>query len=92
MMDTQKAAQEQKMELANAMAKVKAEMVFCDDQVEKQVNFMDKNINEILFAEKKMTGTVEELIRDLPDLREHERKIKARLHEIYEAQQKHHAT
>jgi len=36
-----------------------------------------------------MTDTVEELIRDL---REHERTMKARLHEIYEVQQKHHAT
>ena len=36
-----------------------------------------------------MTDTVEELIRDL---REHERTMKAKFHEIYEAQQKHHAT
>ena len=50
---------------------------------------MDKNKNEILSAEKKMTEAVEEMIRDL---REHERKMKANLTEIYEAQQKHHAT
>ena len=89
MIDTQKAAQIQKMQMADAMVKVKAEMVICANQIQKQVDLMDKNKNEIVFAEKKMTDTVEELIRDL---REHERTMKARLHEIYEAQQKHHAT
>ena len=77
------------MQMADAMAKVKAEMVICEDQIQKQVDLMDKNKNEILSAEKKMTDAVDELIRDL---REHERTIKVRLHEIYEAQQKHHST
>jgi len=89
MIDTQKAAQIQKMQMADAMAKVKAETVICEDQIQKQVDLMDKNKHEILFAEKKMTDTVEELIRDL---RQHERTMKARLHEIYEAEQKYHAT
>jgi len=89
MIDTQKAAQIQKMQMADAMAKVKAEMVICENQIQKQVNLMDRNKHEILLAEKKMTDTVEELIRDL---REHERTMKTRLQEIYEAQQKHHAT
>jgi len=89
MIDTMKAAQEQKIQMADAMAKLKAEMVICEHQIQKQVDLMDKNKNEILFAEKKMTDTVEELIRDL---REHERTMKAKFHEIYEAQQKHHAT
>ena len=89
MIDTQKAAQIQKMQMAEAMAKVKAETVICENQIQKEIDLMDKNKYEILFAEKKMTDAVEELIRDL---REHERTMKARLHEIYEAQQKHHAT
>ena len=89
MIDTQKAAQIQKMQMADAMAKVKAETVICENQIQKEIDLMDKNKHEILFAEKKMTDAVEELIRDL---REHERTMKARLHEIYEAQQKHHAT
>ena len=89
MIDTQKAAQEQMMQMTGAMAKVKAEMVICENQIQKQVYLMGKNKNEILFAEKKMTDTVEELIRDL---REHERTMKAKFDEIYEAQQKHHAT
>ena len=89
MMDTQKAAQIQKMQMADAMAKVKAETVICENQIQEEIDLMDKNKHEILFAEKKMTDAVEELIRDL---REHERTMKARLHEIYEGQQKHHAT
>ena len=89
MIDTQKAAQEQKMQMADALAKVNAEMVVCENQIQKQVDLMDKNKNEILFAEKKMTNTVEELIRDL---REHERTMKTKFQQIYEAEQKHHAT
>jgi len=89
MIDTQKAAQEQKMQMADAMAKVKAEMVICQSQIQQQIDLMEENKNEILFAEKKMTDTVEELIRDL---QEHVTTMKAKFHEIYEAQQKHHAT
>ena len=89
MIDTQKVAQIQKTQMADAMAKVKAEMVICENQIQKQIDLMDKNKNEILFAEQKVTDTVEELICDL---REHERTMKAKFHEIYEARQKHHAT
>jgi len=89
MIDTQKATQEEKMQMADTMAKVKAEMVVCENQIEKQVDLIDKNKHDILFTEKKMTDTVIELIRDL---QEHERIMKAKFHEIYEAQQKHHAT
>ena len=89
MIDTQKAAQVQKMQMADAMAKVKAEIVICENQIQKQVSLMDKNKNEILFAVKKMTDTVEELIRDL---QEHVTTMKAKFHEIYKAQQKHHET
>ena len=89
MTDTQKAAQVQKMQMAEAVKKVKAETVLYENEIKKQIDLMDKNKNEILSAEKKMTEAVEEMIRDL---REHERKMKANLTEIYEAQQKHHAT
>ena len=87
--DTQKAAQVQKMQMADAVKKVKAETVIYENEIKKQIELMDKNKNEILSAEKKMTEAVEEMIRDL---REHEKKMKANLTEIYEAQQKHHAT
>ena len=84
--DAQKAAQVQKMQMAEAVKKVKAETVKYENEIEKQIELMEKNKNEILSAEKKMTEAVEEIIRDL---REHERKIKANLTEIYEAQRKH---
>ena len=89
MTDTQKAAQVQKMQMKDALEKVKAETVIYKNKIRKQTELMDKNRNEILSCEKKMTDLVEELIRDL---REHERVMKTKFAEIYEAQQKHHAT
>ena len=89
MTDTQKAAQAQKMQMAEAVKKVKAETVICENEIKEQIELMDRNKHEILSAEKKVTEAVEEIIRDL---REHERKVKANLTEIYEAQQKYHAT
>ncbi|XP_068675572.1 E3 ubiquitin-protein ligase TRIM71-like [Montipora foliosa] len=87
--DTQKAAQEQKMQLADAVAKVKAEIVRYENEIQKQTDLRSKNRIEILNEEKKMADTVEKLIRDL---REHERKMKNKFREMYEAEQKHHAT
>ena len=71
------------------MKKVKAETVLYEDEIKNEIDLMDKNKTDILSVEKKMTETVEEMIRNL---REHERKMKANLTEIYEAQQKHHST
>ena len=87
--DTQKAAQVQKMQMKDALEKVKAEIVIYENEKRKQTELMDKTKNEILSAEKKMTDAVEERIREL---REHERVMKTKFAEIYEAQQKHHAT
>ena len=87
--DTQKAAQEQKMLMSDAVAKVKAEMVRYESEIKKQTDLKKRNKVEILNEEKKMTDTVEKLIGDL---REHERKMKDKFREIYEAEQKHHAT
>ncbi|KAM7445814.1 hypothetical protein ABFA07_005791 [Porites harrisoni] len=89
MTDTQKAAQVQKMQMKDALEKVKAETAIYENEIRKQTELMDKTKNEILAAEKKMTDAVEERIREL---REHERVMKAKFAEIYEAQQKHHAT
>ena len=89
MTDTQKAAQVQKMQMAEAVKKVKAETVIYEHENKKQIELMDKNKHEILSAERKMSEAVKEMIRNL---REHERKVKANLIAIYEAQQKHHAT
>ena len=89
MTDTQKAAQVQKMQMMDALEKVKAETVVYEKKVRKQTELMDRNKKEIMSCEKKMTDLVEDLIRDL---REHERVMKTKFAEIYEAQQKHHAT
>ena len=89
MTDTQKAAQVQKMQMAENVKRVKTETAIYENEIKKQIELMDKNKNEILSAEKKITEAVEKMIRDL---REHEKKMKANLTEIYEAQQKHHAT
>ena len=89
MTDIQKAAQVQKMQMAEAVMKVKAEIVIYENEIKKQIDLMGKNKNDILSAKKKMSEAMEKMIRDL---REHERKMKANLTEIYEAEQKHHAT
>ena len=73
--ETQKAAQEQKKQIVKAVAKVKAEILVYEDEIKKQTELKNKNIADIMRAEKKMTDTVGELIRDL---REHEKKTKDR--------------
>ena len=88
MTDAQKAAEEQKLQMAEVVAKVKAEILLYEDQIKKQTELKNQNIADIMIAEKKMTDTVEELIRDL---REHEKKMKDKFREIYEAEQKQHA-
>ena len=87
--DTQKAAQEQTMQMADILAKVKTEILWYENEITKQTELKNKNIAEIRHAEKKMTDTVEELIRDL---REHEKKMKQKFRDIYEAEQKQHET
>ncbi|CAH3151965.1 unnamed protein product, partial [Porites lobata] len=89
MTDTQKAAEVQKMQMMDALEKVKAETVVYEKKVRKQTELMDKNRKEIMSCEKKITDLVEDLIRDLL---EHERIMKTKFGEIYEAQRKHHAT
>ena len=78
------------MQMMDALEKVKAETVVYEKKVRKQTELMDKNKKEIMSCEKKMTDVVEDLIRDL---REHAQGVMtAKFAEIYEAQQKHHAT
>ena len=89
MTDTQKAAQVQKMQMMNALEKVKAETVVYEEKGRKQTELMDKNKKEIMSCKKKMTDLVGDLIRDL---REHDRIMRTKFGEIYEAQQKRHAT
>ena len=87
--DTQKAALEQKMQMTEAVAKLKAEIILYENEIKKQTELKDKNVTDIMNAEKKMTDSVEEWIRDL---REHEKKMKQKFREIYEAEQKQHET
>ena len=89
MTDSGKVAKVQKMQMKDALEKVEAETVVYENEIRKQTELMDDDRNEILSCEKKMTDLVEELIRDL---REYEKDMKTKFSEIYEAQQKHHAT
>ncbi|XP_015776749.1 PREDICTED: E3 ubiquitin-protein ligase TRIM71-like [Acropora digitifera] len=89
MTDTQKAAQEPKTQMAEAVAKLKAKILLCQNETKKQTELKDKNVTDIMNAEKKMTDSVEEWIRSL---REHEKKMKQKFREIYEAEQKQHET
>ena len=88
MTDTQRAAEEQKLQMAEVVAKVKTEILLYEDQIKKQTKLKNQNIADIINAEKKMTDTVEELIGDL---REHEKKMKDKFRDIYKAEQKQHA-
>ena len=88
MTDAQKATKEQKMQMSDAVAKVKAEVLVYENEIKKQTDLKNKNIQEIMNAEKKVTETVEEIIRDL---QEQEKKMKEEFRKIYEAEQKQHA-
>lgn len=48
-------------------------------EIKRQTELKNKNIAEIMHAEKKMTDTVDELIRNL---REHEMEMKEKFHYI----------
>ena len=87
--DTRKAALEQKMKLMEAVAKLKAEILLYANEIKTQTELKDKNVTDIMNAEKKMRDSVEEWIRNL---REHEKKMKQRFRGIYEAEQKQHET
>ena len=89
MTDTQKAAQVQKMQMKDALEKVKAETVIYDNKIRKQTELMEKSRNEVISAEEKMTDAVDEFIRQL---QEHKKTMKAKFAEIHQGQQKHHAT
>ena len=87
--DTQKAAQEQKMQMADVVAKVKAEILEYENKIKKQTELKDKNVADIMKAERKMTDTVEKVIHDL---REHEKEMKLKFRNLYDAEQKQHST
>ena len=87
--DAQRATQEQKMQMSEALAKVKAEILVYEDKIKKQNDLKNKSIIEIMNAEKKMSDAVEEIIRDL---QEQEKKMKEEFRKIYEVEQQQHST
>jgi len=89
MVDMQKAADEHKMQIADALEKVKTEVAVYENQMRKEKELMDKSKLEISAAQRKMTETVDNCIRILT---EHKSAMNAKLDEINQAQQKAHAT
>ncbi len=89
MVDMQKAADEQKMQITEALEKVKAEVVIYENLMKKETELMDKNKTELSAAQKSMTETVDDCIRNLM---EHKSAMNAMFDEINLEQQKAHAT
>ena len=61
--DTQKAAQEQKMQMAEVVDKVKVKFFVYENEIKKQTELNCKNIADITKEERKMSETVDELIQ-----------------------------
>ena len=89
MVDMQKAADEQKMQIDEALKKVKAEVVILENEMKDQTELMNKNKTQISAAREKMNETVDDCIRLLT---EHKASMNAKFDEINQAHQKAHAT
>ena len=89
MVDMQKAADEQKMQIAEALKKVKAEVVILENEMKNQTELMNKNKTQISAAREKMNETVDDCIRLLT---EHKASMNLKFDEINQAHQKAHAT
>ena len=63
MVDMQKAADEQKRQIALALKKVKAEVVIFENEMKHQMELMDENKTQISAAREKMNETVDDCIR-----------------------------
>lgn len=89
MIDIQEAANRDKMKMRSMINKLKPLVVLNETRMNKQIQLMETSREENAAAHKKVTETVEELIRGL---REHETSIHAKLDEIHEIQQNDHST
>ena len=89
MVDMQKAADEQKIQIAEALKKVKAEVVIFENEMKNQTELMNKNKTQISAAREKMNESVDDCIRLLT---EHKASMNAKFDEINQAHQKAHAT
>ena len=84
-MDIQQAAEGQKTEMTSVFDQAKFKVVRVETKIMEQIELMKKSEEEFSFAEKKVTETVEEIIRVA---REHEMAIKKELAEMKEAQRR----
>ena len=82
--DAEETAREKKVQMAEAVAKVKDKVVAYEYEIKKQTELKNKREAEIRDAEKKYTDNVEDLIRQL---REHESNMKSKIREMYDAEQ-----
>ena len=89
MVDMQKAADEQKMQIDEVLKKVKAEVVIFENEMKDQTELMNKNKTQISAAREKMNETVDDCIRLLT---EHKASMNAKFDEINQVHQKAHAT
>ena len=89
MVDMQKAADEQKMQIDEALKKVKVGVFILENEMKDQTELMNKNKTQISAAREKMNETVDDCIRLLT---EHKASMNAKFDEINQAHQKAHAT
>ena len=76
LVDLQEAAEEQKMQMTQVFARVKEKLVTVQSKISEQTELMKKSEEEICTAEKKVTKTVQELIRIA---KEHETAVKTKM-------------
>ena len=88
LVDLQEAAEEQKMQMTQVFARVKEKLVIVESKISEQIELMKKSEDEICAAERKVTKTVQEIIRVA---KEHETAVKTKLAEIKVKQQRNYA-
>ena len=85
LVDLQEAAEEQKMQMTQVFARVKEKLVTVESKISEKTELMKQSEEEICAAVKKVTKTVEEIIRIA---KEHETAVKTKLAEIRVTQQR----
>ena len=88
LVDLQEAAEEQKMQMTQVFARVKEKLVTVESKISEKTELMKQSEEEICAAEKKVTKTVQEIIRVA---KEHETAVKTKLAEIKVKQQRNYA-
>ena len=85
LVDLQEAAEEQKMQMTQVFSRVREKLVTVESKILEQTELMKKSEDEICAAERKVTKTVQEIIRIA---KEHETAVKTNLAEIRVTQQR----